>query len=166
MGAFISGMGCLKYFEHEKPVGAGGMHVNDVYYPPGYKELHIEYVIIGILGLLIHLLLTLGAVIRNTNVILAYIYLALIYNIVNMFLMGWAFSDEVHSKRASTYSYEFDYVRVFYVTLLYGGIIIGPGFAIKVAAAAMKEMKNGTEVPTDEKNDEKTDENNEKTEEV
>ena len=39
--AFISGMGCLKYFEHEKPVGAGGKHVisgdNDVYYPPGYK---------------------------------------------------------------------------------------------------------------------------------
>ena len=30
----------------------------------------------------------------------------------------------------------------------------------------MKEMKNGTEVPTDDKNDEKTGENNEKTEEV
>ena len=30
----------------------------------------------------------------------------------------------------------------------------------------MKEIKNGTEVPTDDKNDEKTGENNEKTEEV
>ena len=65
-------------------------------------ERSIEYVIIGILGLLIHLLLTLGAVIRKTNVILAYIYLALIYNIVNMFLMGWAFSDEVHRYQEMT----------------------------------------------------------------
>ena len=74
--------------------------------------------------------------------------------------------SQYFSDRASTYSYKFDYVRVFYVTLLYGGIIIGTGFAIKVAAAAMKEIRNGTEVPTDDKNDEKTGENNEKTEEV
>ena len=37
---------------------------------------------------------------------------------------------------------------------------------LKVAAAAMKEIKNGTEVPTDDKNDEKTGENDEKKEEV
>ena len=39
--AFISGMGCLKYFEHEKAVGAGGLYRNDEYYPPGYKGIRL-----------------------------------------------------------------------------------------------------------------------------
>ena len=65
---------------------------------------------------------------------------------------------------AETYSSKFDYVRLSYVTFLYGGIIVGTGFTIKVAAGAQKEIIFGAEVPTKDEDDEKANENKEKTE--
>ena len=38
------------------------------------------------------------------------------------------------------YSSEFDYVRIFYVSLLYGGIVFGTGYTIKVAGDARTEI--------------------------
>ena len=38
------------------------------------------------------------------------------------------------------YSSEFDYVRIFYVALLYGGIVFGTGYTIKVAGDARTEI--------------------------
>ena len=62
-----------------------------------------EYVIIGILGLLIHLFLSLGAALRNSALISGYIVLALIYNIINFVVMCWAFNDEVKRYQEMTW---------------------------------------------------------------
>ena len=40
----------------------------------------------------------------------------------------------------AVHSSKFDYVRVFYVSLLYGGIVFGTGYTIKVAGDARTEI--------------------------
>jgi len=145
--ALLSAIGCLKYLEYEKRSHNWG-------------QQYIEYIIIGVLGFFIHLLLTLGAVIHNATVILVYIVLALVYNIVNFIVMCWAYYGETNRPK------EFEYVHIFYVTVLYVGIIVGTAWTIKVAGDARTEIAKGTEVPTKEENDETPDENNGKAEEV
>ena len=88
--ALLSAIGCLKYLEYEKRSHNWG-------------QKYIEYIIIGVLGFFIHLLLTLGAALRDTTVILVYIILALIYNIVNFIVMCWAYYGETNRYREMTW---------------------------------------------------------------
>ena len=80
--AFISGFGCMKYFDQGHR-GTEGRHF-------------IEYIIIGIIGVLIHGLLVFGALMRKAKVFSAYIVLAIIFNLINFVLLCWAYSDEVN----------------------------------------------------------------------
>ena len=88
--ALLSAIGCLKYLEPEKRSHIRG-------------QQYIEYIIIGVFGFFVNLLLTLGAALRNTTVILVYIILALIYNIVNFIVMIWAFWGETNGYQEMTW---------------------------------------------------------------